>query len=260
MGHCRPAVGQTLLVAWPVMTTEHVITRQLGRIGPLINDRRGQRRQERRTMTAARPESLDAEGVRSLEVRWIYLGKLAGAVEGWFGRFPAETKLVEDIYLLDPRLPGLSVKIRAGRALEVKAHRGSPGLLEVAGHARGRLEYWQKWSFPHRPLIPRSSDLAGWRTVNKKRRISWFSRATGVRIPLLGDEPRCAVELTEVHMRGEAWWTLGFEATGPPSTLRSELDAAAARVFAHALPGGLELGLDDSTSYAHWLRRRLSAE
>ena len=210
-------------------------------------------------MTPAQPDSRHTEGIRSLEVRWILPGQLAAAVAGWFGRFPAGTKVIEDVYLLDPHLPGLSVKIRAGRALEVKAHCGSPGLLEVAGHARGHLESWQKWSFPHRPLIPSSSDPAGWRTVSKRRRISWFSRSTGARVPRLSDEPGCAVELTEVHMRGEAWWTLGFEATGPVSALRTELDAAAARVFAPALPGGMELDLDDSTSYVRWLRRRLSA-
>ena len=210
-------------------------------------------------MTAACPEGVGPGGVRSLEVRWIFRGPLAAAVAGWFGRFPAETRAVQDVYLLDPHLPGLSVKIRAGRALEVKAHRGNPGLLEVAGHARGRLECWQKWSFPHRSLIPRSSDPAGWATVNKNRRTSWFSRATGARARRLGGQPGCAVELTDVHVRGEAWWTLGFEATGPASALRTELDAAAARVFAHALPGGMELGLEDSTSYAQWLRRQLSA-
>jgi hypothetical protein len=67
------------------------------------------------------------------------------------------------------------------------------------------------------------------------------------------------VELTEVNARGEAWWTLGFEATGPAEALRSELDAAAALVFDQALPGGLELGIDDSKSYGQWLRRRAGA-
>jgi hypothetical protein len=58
--------------------------------------------------------------------------------------------------------------------------------------------------------------------------------------------------------RVEEWliWTLGFEATGPASLLRSELEAAAALVFAQALPGGVELGIDDCGSYAHWLRQR----
>jgi hypothetical protein len=210
-------------------------------------------------MTAAQPEDLGRQGVRSLEVRWIFPGQLAGAVTGWFGRFPAETTVLEDAYLLDPHLPGLSVKVRGRRALEVKAYRGSPGLLEVAGRARGRVESWQKWTFPHGPPSPGSAHQAGWRPVRKRRRISWFSQATGVGVGRLGEEPRCAVELTEVDMRGEPWWTLGFEATGPADALHGELNAAAALVFAQALPDGMELGMGDSRSYAQWLRRQAGA-
>jgi hypothetical protein len=207
-------------------------------------------------MTAAQPQDLDRQGVRSLEVRWILPGQLAGAMTGWFGRFPAETIVLEDAYLLDPHLPGLSVKVRGRRALEVKAYRGSPGFLDVTGRARGRVESWQKWSFPNGPPNPGSGHQAGWRPVRMRRGISWFSQATGVGVPRLGEEPRCAVELTEVHVRGEPWWTLGFEATGPVSALRSELDAAAALVFEQALPDGMELGMGDSQSYAQWLRRQ----
>ena len=109
-------------------------------------------------MTAERPASPVTEGVRSLEVRWIFPGQLEAAVAGWFGRFPAAVESREDAYLLDPQLRGLSVKIRAGGALEVKMYHGSPGILEVAGRARGRMESWQKWSFP---LSPPSQDSAG---------------------------------------------------------------------------------------------------
>jgi hypothetical protein len=130
-------------------------------------------------MTAEPPESPVAEGVRSLEVRWIFPGQLETAVAGWFGRFPARTESREDTYLLDPQLRGLSVKVRGGGALEVKAYRGSPGILEVAGRARGRVEAWQKWSFPFSPLSQDSGDPAGWRPVRKRRRISWFSLASG---------------------------------------------------------------------------------
>ncbi len=47
-------------------------------------------------------------------------------------------------------------------------------------------------------------------------------------------------------MHGQAWWTLGFEATGPVSLQRKELEATAALVFGQALPGGVELSTDDS--------------
>ena len=47
------------------------------------------------------------EGIRSLEVRWIFPGKLEGAVAGWFGCFAARMEAQEDAYLLDPQLRGL---------------------------------------------------------------------------------------------------------------------------------------------------------
>ena len=42
----------------------------------------------------------------------------------------------------------------------------------------------------------------------------------------LGDERGCEVELTEVRVGGQDWWTLGFEATGPADLLRSQLQFA----------------------------------
>ncbi len=207
-------------------------------------------------MTAQPPDSPASEGVRSLEVRWIFPGQLTAAVARWFGRFPARVESREDTYLLDPPLPGLSVKVRGGGALEVKVFHGSPGML-VAGRARGHMESWQKWSFPFRPLTQHSADPASWRPVRKRRRISRFASADGQMVALaagLGNERRCEVELTEVRTGGQDWWTLGFEATGPADLLRSELQATATLVFAQALPSGAQPGPDESSSYAQWLR------
>jgi hypothetical protein len=214
-------------------------------------------------MAAAQPESPVIEGVRSLEVRWIFPGQLEAAVAGWFGRFPARAESREDRYLLDPQLRGLSVKVRGGGALEVKVYRGSPGILEVPGRARGRLESWQKWSFPSGPLSLDNVDPAGWRPVSKRRRISRFALASGrivARPQGLGGEPGCEVELTAVRTLGQDWWTLGFEATGPADLLRGALEATAALVFAQVLPGGVTPGPDDSRSYAGWLSRRPGAD
>lgn len=192
--------------------------------------------------------------MRSLEARWILPGELDAATAGWFARFPAGTQSREDTYLADPQLGGLSVKLRHGRALELKVYQGSEGILDVTGHARGRLEWWEKWSFPFDPPSQGRADLPGWSPVRKL--IRRFPAASGQTAPGnrgLGGEPRCQVELTEIRIGGQAWWTLGFEATGPDSLLRAEIEAAAALVFAQPLPGGLELAIDHCQSYAQWL-------
>jgi hypothetical protein len=200
-------------------------------------------------VTAGQPESHAAEGVRSLEVRWILPGRFGSAVAGWLGQFPGDVEIREDVYLLDPNLRGLSVKVRAGRALEVKAYQGSGGVLKVAGHALGRMESWQKWSFPCGRLGREDADPVGWVPVRKRRRVSWFS--------LVGGKTGCAVELTEVRARAQDWWSLGLEATGPDDLRHSELEAAAALVFAQPPPDLTEFGLHASLSYAAWIRDAL---
>jgi hypothetical protein len=217
---------------------------------------------EQSTVTAWPVDSPAAEGIRSLELRWIFPGQLRDAVARWFGRFPAALESRQDAYLLDPPLRGLSVKVRGGGPFEVKVYRGSPGILDVAGRACGRMECWQKWSFPCDPHGRGGGEPAGWRLVHKTRRISRFLLASGswrAGLPGRGDEPGCAVEVTEVRLHGEAWWTLGFEATGPAGTLRSQLEAAAALVFADTLPAGVEFGTHDCRSYAEWLCSRPGA-
>ena len=151
---------------------------------------------------------------------------------------------------------GLAVKLRAGRALEVKVYQGSPGILEVAGRARGRLECWDKWSFPGDPPGRGGADRPGWRPVHKRiRRFALASGHRGAGTPGPGQQARCHVELTEVRAGGRDWWTLALEATGPASLRRTELEAIATLVFAQALPGYVELGTDQSQSYAQWLTR-----
>jgi hypothetical protein len=210
------------------------------------------------TMTAATTGAPVITETFSLEVRWIIPGRLDMAVAEWFDGFPSELELREDAYILDPDLGGLSVKVRADKALELKAFHGSPGILDFRGRARGRMQYWRKWSIPFRPPSRGGGNRDGWRRVRKRRRTSRFSLAQG-RIPApAGDlvgPPRCAVELTEIRLYDQDWWSLGLEAAGPAHLLRAGLLSTAALVFTQPLPWGTELRVEDSMSYAEWLRQ-----
>jgi hypothetical protein len=191
-------------------------------------------------------------GRLSLEVRWIMPGSPDADVTEWFAGFPSEVESREDAYFLDPDMDRFSVKIRAGRLLEVKAFGGSPGILAFDGRARGRMQYWRKWSVPFRPRSRNGGDPDGWRRVRKQRRTSRFSLIRG-QIATPAGAPQCAVELTEIRVHDQDWWSLGLEATGPADQLRAGLQATAAVVFTRSLPGGVELRMEDSMSYAEWL-------
>lgn len=204
------------------------------------------------------------------EVRWILPGPLAAGTARWFARYPAGMESREDAYLIHPVLRGLSVKIRAGRLLEVKAYEGSLGILDAAGRARGRIESWRKWSFPFGALGPGNAGPPSWAVVQKRRWISQFLRRGGRLTPeilLPVDRPKqasesvCAVELTEVRSGGKTWWSLGFEATGPVDLLRRTLQDTAALIFAQAPPGDVGFDLGHCQSYAEWLSRcRITGE
>lgn len=157
---------------------------------------------------ASLPESLAIERAASLEVRWILPGQLEASMAEWFDRFPAVAEFQEDAYLLDPRLPGISVKIRSGRAFEVKTYRGSLGILDTAGRVRGHMGSWQKWSFSVAPLSKVGEGPAGWTLVRKKRRISHFLVADGrIRAARAagGEEPSKAAALGIVSWANGAW-------------------------------------------------------
>jgi hypothetical protein len=210
-------------------------------------------------MVAALVEDPTAAPVDSLEVRWINPGPLGTAMREWFARFPAGTETREDAYLLEPRLAGLSVKVRGGSTLDVKSYLGSPGILGLPGC--GRLESWRKWSFPCEPSSAGGAALPGWIIVGKRRHAFWVPLVTShdlasARRPPL--QAGCTVELTEICLHDEPWWSVGLEATGSAGLLRLALQHAADLAFAQPLPTGVVLSLDDSRSYAQWLNEVLS--
>ena len=64
----------------------------------------------------------------------------------------------------------------------------------------------------------------------------------------------------EIRIGAEHYASVGLEARGAPELLLPALEHAAVLLFAVAPPPGtgLSFSLDDSQSYAEWLRRRPS--
>lgn len=202
----------------------------------------------------------DAGGAAvSLEVRWIHRGRLPTLLAERLEPFGDAIEVREDSYLTGPVLPNLSIKIRGAAQLDVKAFRHSPGRLALPGGTRGRLEVWEKWSFPlaadPQPLL----DSASWTKVKKVRRRRWFGVADGhlVERPLAdAASPGCSLELTEVAIDGDDWWTLGLEAVGPLETLHRDLQATAMALIDDRLSARFGLHSRASMSYQQRLQSR----
>jgi len=199
---------------------------------------------------------LAARPADSLEVRWIVPGAPKAAVREWFARFPSRTEKREDVYLLQPRLRDLSVKLRDGGTLDVKSYLGSPGIIDLPSPGQGRLESWRKWSFPYRQA-PEADDPApaGWATVRKDRRAAWFPLPSDQdpAVALPAADTGCLAELTVAEYEGNQWWSVALEATGSAGLLRAALQHAADLLFAHPVPFGGGFSLDNCRSYAQWL-------
>jgi hypothetical protein len=206
-------------------------------------------------------EGVRGGGSRSLEVRWIRRGPVPPALVEWFGPFRDPIERRVDQYLVEPRTRELGVKIRDALQVDLKVYRGSPGRLRVPAGG-GPLELWEKWTFPlGETSLGKYAE--GWVTLRKSRRRRAFElTGTGLAERPTGEaiEPGCTLELTEVDVGGDAWWTLAFEASGPPEMLEPNLRACAGLFLDGQLPNAIGLSPRTSMSYTRWLSRRHSGD
>ncbi len=192
----------------------------------------------------------------SLEVRWILPGQLPSAMVDRMGPFADAVEDREDRYLVTPACDDLGVKIRGAVQLDLKALRGSPGTLWIPGGGQGRLEMWEKWSFPLDEGALPPADASSWLAVQKVRRRRSFRSVEGRVVERAMNEaelPGCTVELTEVAVGKERCWSLGFEAHGDPESLEETLHGTVGSLFPGPPPDGIRLDLGDSMSYPRWL-------
>jgi hypothetical protein len=195
----------------------------------------------------------------TLEVRWIHRGAAPDAMIEWLDLFDVLLERREDRYLVDPSAPDLGIKIRDAVQLDLKAFRGGLGDLSVLDVGRGRLQLWEKWSFPLSESSVPSADALGWLTLEKTRRRRSFEVAEDVAVERPVDRaglPGCSIEVTEIVVGEGLWWTLGFEATGGRETLERNLHATVRHVCRGPAPDTTLLDLRHSMSYLGWLLNR----
>jgi hypothetical protein len=196
------------------------------------------------------------------EVRWFYPGAVPSNVERSFrrrGGAVQDEPLREDCYLSLPDMDGLGIKLREGR-IEIKKRLKRQGPIPLGEEAVGVLEHWRKWSFPLAESHVMSSMVtpaASWAGVKKQRLLRTYRVTPEQRVVSCseGESPSqgCELELTEVSVRDQVWWTLAFEAFGEESCLQEHLLLVVGHVLnTYHLP---HLHAEASYGYARWLAK-----
>lgn len=201
----------------------------------------------------------------SAEIRWFVAGALTPEVHDWFCQGQTlEPEERTDRYLVFPGCESVGVKIRDGGAtgkdpFEIKALKGAAETLQLPNSISGRTECWVKWSnsMPSDQawLQALRAEPAGWLAVAKKRWVRKFT-VTGDGATEVPSEQRpaegCNVELTELEVGVERWWSFAFEAFGVPERVRDNLRVAAVHFLSTEHPL-TQLTVANSCSYAAWL-------
>jgi len=196
------------------------------------------------------------------EIRWFIAGILSKETLSWFsvGHLLGRATVQVHEYLLFPGCDTVGVKFREDR-FEIKANLGISQPLSLAMGIQGRSERWIKWSLPTKglPMLGQTLHQSGpWLKVCKERNQRILSAETGHlqevsrnSLPVTG----CNIELTSIEVEADppSWFTLGFEAYGPPSDTDAILEEGVGSFFrAQGQPPGTNLTKTSSFSYPKW--------
>ena len=196
------------------------------------------------------------------ELRWFYRGTLPSEIFQWFqqdqlGGHLAPPEEREDLYLYSPGCEYLGIKLRQGR-LEIKWRKAELGVVHFGDRVEGKAEKWGKWlcedptaeSFQPADVVGKS-----WVSVKKvrsQRQYQVFPGESITAVPVTESIAQgCNVELTQLSINGNAWWSLAFEAEGEDDCLMEHLQAVATWVFKSYR--GSNLQAEDSYAYPSWL-------
>ncbi|MBD2345345.1 hypothetical protein [Anabaena subtropica] len=199
----------------------------------------------------------------SNELRWFYPGRIPEDIKVWFQQHclinqEQSPEKRDDVYLYVPESDFLGIKLRQGN-LEVKWRTAELGVLSFGELVAGKAEKWAKWTcsdstgeiFQPATVLDKSS----WVTMQKVRYLQPYQVLPDFSVqPVVSDENidnGCSLEITELLIQNNTWWSLALEANGEDFRLMTNLQVTAESIF--TTYRGAKLLAINSYAYPHWL-------
>ena len=195
----------------------------------------------------------------SNEARWFYEGYLPSSIEKLKNSmFHSRAEIRSDYYLLTKGCDDIGIKLREGR-LEIK-WRKSKVLFSISKlNITGKVEQWIRWGWnddnsDRNINLFESEGINQWIKVEKNRSQKKFyiQNTSFVEIPYDSYHYDCAMEITEIKINENLWWSLGFD------LLAKDKDISFLRQFIEWQLGNqfhLKLNTESSYGYPEWLSK-----
>jgi hypothetical protein len=197
------------------------------------------------------------------EIRWFYPGNIPKQITLWFEQNclikPSPPEERTDVYLYSPGCDFLGIKLRQGR-LEVKWRQAELGVVRFGELIEGNAEKWGKWlcedsteeSFQKATVLTKPS----WISVHKVRYAQLYQvlpDLSAQRVPAdEGIKNACSVELTQLAIADNYWWSLALEARGDDVRLMDNLQVTGRLIFNTV--AFVEFLRENSYPYPKWLQ------
>ena len=180
--------------------------------------------------------------LETLEMRWFKAGAIPQSVQQWFeqtcaGTWVGQAQTRTDWYLR-PIAPCdyFNLKFREGR-LEMKWRQEKLATFYLHQNWEGVVEKWVKWLCEEESLKAFFPEDSVWAAVEKTRQQRQF---------VLSLETACNLELTQLRVQNQQWWSLGLESTGDIDSLHAialQVSQNCPETLTHA----------EAAAYPHWL-------
>ena len=192
------------------------------------------------------------------EIRWFKKGPVPQHLNEYLSTCAIKER--DDFYFVIPGLEDLGLKLREGNVEAKYRYHTLAVLPDNIKACNGYTEHWGKWSFRLDETDDNMKDILNrphvWIKVKKARRFKKIEVTKDNKVQEVPEDSfinqGCNVEITEVTVFDEAWYTFCFEAFGQGKNTDNNL----ALVFEY-VSGHLNLDfLDKSSSYGYpqWLQ------
>lgn len=209
------------------------------------------------------------------EIRWFYPGSIDAKVAEWFtnqsyfqGNMSTEERT--ELYLITGN-ESVSPKFRGGKArLELKYRTGHKDFVACDNNLSGRIESWEKWEWDYSEDKQQEIKDAFLETskgeprveVYKKRKQRKFKIAEDGAIQPVDMEERldtgCVLEITELRVNGQDWWTLAFDVFSENGSAVEVFRKSVCQIL-QDYPIDLPQG-KDSYAYPAWLAKIVGSQ